>query len=188
MGKAERRASASAVVGGNRANFVLPRAGQNTRTILLAGVFALVASVLFAFPAQAQPAKPSTSTPVSAAPDKATKPAKPLPPVAWKKIPNPEQKVLAPLEKDWGNMSGAQQRKLVTAAKEYPKLSPVEQERFQQRLKAWSTLTPEQRTFAREKYQSLRNLPPEKQHELKARWQEKSTAEQTAATPASPSK
>lgn len=95
------------------------------------------------------------------------------PAIPWKKVPDAERKVLAPVEPEWSRMSGGQQRKLLGAAKEYPKLSPTEQARFQERLKGWSSLSPEQRKTARDKYQTLQNLPPEKQQELKSRWQEK---------------
>jgi len=106
------------------------------------------------------------------------------PQIQWKKVPEAEKKVLAPLEKEWQSLPGQQHRKLISAAKEYPKLKPIEQERFQERLRSWSSLTPEQRNTAREKYQSLISLPLEKQQEVKARWNEKKAAPAPSAPPA----
>ncbi len=110
---------------------------------------------------------------------------KPVPPVDWKKIPETERKVLAPLEKDWAQLPGMQQRKLIGAAKAYPKLVPIQQERFQERIKEWAGLTLEQRLAARDKFQRLSNLPPRKQYELRERWNEKEEkTQQVSPTPA----
>ena len=110
---------------------------------------------------------------------------KPITPVDWKKIPEAERKVLAPLEKDWTQLPGVAQRKLIGAAKTYPKLLPIQQERFQERIKDWASLTPEQRRSARDKFQDLSSLPPQKQHELRERWKEKSEkAQQATSAPA----
>ncbi|MFN7221282.1 MAG: DUF3106 domain-containing protein [Burkholderiales bacterium] len=148
---------------------------------------ALVACALFATQlpnaAIASPAAPS-GTPATSDLNQAKKPAAQVP---WKRVPEADRKVLAPIEPEWSKMPGHQQRKLLGAAKEYPKLAPHEQERFQERLKAWAHLTPEQRSAARERHQSLTNLPPEKQGELKARWQqEKATQPPASGTPAPP--
>ena len=105
-----------------------------------------------------------------------------LPPVPWKKVPNAEQKILSPLQKDWDQLPGGQQRKLIGAAKTYPKLVPIQQERFQERIKEWSALTPAQRHAARDKYKNLSSLPPEKQHILRERWNEKSAHSDGAGT------
>lgn len=105
---------------------------------------------------------------------------KPVAPVVWKRVPDAEKKILAPLEAEWPKLAGAQQRKLLGAARHFPKLTPVEQERFRERLTAWSALTPEQRAAARDKYQTLTNLPTSKQEELKARWQNDKQADKAA--------
>ncbi len=106
---------------------------------------------------------------------------KPAPPVDWKKIPETERKVLAPLEKDWAQLPGMQQRKLIGAAKAYPKLVPIQQERFQERIKEWAGLTLEQRRAARDKFQHLSSLPPQKQYELRERWNEKAEKAEKAS-------
>jgi len=105
---------------------------------------------------------------------------KPVAPVVWKRVPDAEKKILAPLEAEWPKLPGAQQRQLLGAARHFPKLTPVEQERFRERLTAWSALTPEQRAAARDKYQTLTNLPTSKQEELKARWQHDKQADKAA--------
>jgi len=108
-------------------------------------------------------------------------PSKPAPQVPWKKVPEIERKVLAPLEKDWETLPSHQQRRLMRAAKEYPKMESAEKDRFQDRLKNWSRLTPEQRSAARESYKALESLPPEKKQQLHSRWQkEKATAQPDA--------
>lgn len=113
---------------------------------------------------------------------------KPAAPVEWKKIPEPERKVLAPLEKDWSELPGNQQRKLIGAAKAYPKQVPIQQERFQERIKDWAKLSPDERHAARDKFKNLSSLPPEKQYELRERWNEKSEKKQPSltATPSTP--
>lgn len=100
--------------------------------------------------------------------------------VPWKRVPDAQKKVLAPLEAEWPTLQGTQQRKLLGAAKHYPSLTPVEQERFQERLRSWSTLTPEQRSAARDQFQLLSNLPKEKQAALTSRWQQEKQAEKAA--------
>jgi Protein of unknown function (DUF3106) len=167
---------------------------QSSRHTTRPQIFALGAALLFFVlmfgiqTAYTQPPPTPTAdnkavpaTAASAAP--VASPEKNAPAIPWKKVPDTEKKVLAPIEKDWSGMSGQQQRKLLAAAKEYPKLGAVEQDRFQHRLKTWTNLTPEQRESARKKYNTLRSLPPEKQQELKARWNEKSAS--TKPAPAS---
>ena len=112
------------------------------------------------------------------------------PPVVWNKVPEGERRVLAPLEKDWAQLSGIQQRRLIGAAKKYPEMVPIQQERFQDRLKEWSALTPEQRHAARDKYRNLSSLPPEKQFEIREKWQEKANQakDPAAVLPEAPAK
>ncbi len=142
---------------------------------LIAAVAVVIAAAFTSFSAVAQ-TPPSTSK------------SSPLPKVKWSKVPGPEQKILAPLQKDWDQLGPRQQRKLIGAAKAYPKLAPIQQERFQERLKEWTSLTLEQRNAARSKYQDLSKLPPEKQYEIRERWNEKAQtkADNPASAQASP--
>ena len=151
---------------------------------VLAVLLAAWSAIVLTMPITASAQSPTPTLPKSQ--PKAQIPSdsqKAVPPVAWKKVPEPERKVLAPLEKDWDQLPGYQHRKLIGAAKAYPKLLPIQQERFQERIKEWAKLTPDQRHAARDKYKNLSRLPPQKQYELRERWNEKSEKEQQSATP-----
>jgi hypothetical protein len=150
--------------------------------LLAAGALGL-ASIFAPSTLRAQTAATTAPSPAQAAPPSKPAPDKAAPSITWKRIPEADRKVLAPLEADWSTYSGVQQRRLLGAAKAYPKLSPVEQERFQERLRAWSKLTPEQRKSARDQFQSLANLPPERQEELKARWQQERLSDKARSGP-----
>ena len=136
---------------------------------LIVAVAVVIAAAFTSFSVSAQPASAVSKT------------NPPLPKVKWNKVPWPEQKILAPLEKDWDRFGPKQQRKLVGAAKAYPKLAPIQQERFQARLKEWTSLTLEQRNAARDKYKDLASLPPEKQYEIRERWNEKTQGKADAS-------
>ena len=139
---------------------------------LIVALAVLIAAALTSFSVSAQ------------SPTLSPKSDPPLPKVKWRKVPGTEQKVLAPLEKDWDRLGPIQQRKLIGAAKTYPKLAPIQQERFQARLKEWTSLTLEQRNAARDKYKDLESLPPEKQYEIRERWIEKAQPKAEIAGPA----
>ena len=147
---------------------------------ILAIIGAVVVAALLGLHSTGTQAQPKADTKTS--PKKA--------PVPWTKIPEPERRVLNPLEKDWTQLPAGQQRRLIGAAKQYPKMVPIQQERFQDRLKEWSALTPDQRRAARDKYKNLSSLPPAKQYELREKWQEKTapSKDQATASAASPAK
>ncbi|HEX4859008.1 MAG TPA: DUF3106 domain-containing protein [Usitatibacteraceae bacterium] len=130
----------------------------------------------------------ATITFCAAADTAPAQPQKPVPQVPWKKLPNSERQVLAPLEREWDSMPGLQQRRLIDSARTYPKLAPNEQARYQERIRGWASLTPQQRQQAREKYRDLSTLPPEKQQEIRQRWDTKRSGAETgpAAPPAAP--
>ena len=186
MGARERVGHAVALVG----NASLQRlAAAASLFVVLAGCVALMGSTTVAAqaPNTVDAKKEATpGTPASVFPSE-TK-AKPAASFAWKRVPDAERKILAPLEAEWPKLPGAQQRKLLGAARHFPKLTPVEQERFRERLTAWSALSPEQRASARDKYQTLTSLPTSTQDELKARWQNDKqpdrAAKENAAAPA----
>lgn len=174
---------------GSRSTVGPCRPDHPKRLAISAGLFALTVGLTWLNAgASAQQPGPATSKAPSpvAAPAPAAKSDANQPPVTWKRIPEADRKVLAPLEKEWSSLPGQQQRRLLGAAKHFPKLTPVEQERFQERLKSWSHLSPDQRKAARDKYQSLTNLPPSKQEELKARWQTEKQADKSAAPTSTP--
>jgi hypothetical protein len=166
------------------------------RLAIAASLFALTVGSFWlsvAPPASAQVSDKPSAAATTPTPSKETKEGskqKTPSPVPWKRVPDAERKVLAPLETDWNGLPPHQQRRLLGAAKHFPTLAPIEQERFQERLKGWAALTPDQRGAARDKFLSLSNLPPAKQDELKARWQTEKQSEprQTPQPPATAGK
>jgi Protein of unknown function (DUF3106) len=91
---------------------------------------------------------------------------------AWAELNAEQQRILAPLAKDWDQLEPARKRKWVGVAGRYPTMSQTEQARVQRRMQAWAKLTPEQRRQARESYRNLSKLPPEKKQDLKQQWAE----------------
>ena len=88
----------------------------------------------------------------------------------------PEQKaILAPLEKDWGEMDAFRRKKWLGIAQRYPAMSPVEQASMQRNMREWVRLAPEERKIAREKYKTLRKFAPEERQVVKQKWEEYST-------------
>jgi hypothetical protein len=88
----------------------------------------------------------------------------------------PEQRtILAPLEKDWGEMDAFRRKKWLGIAQRYPAMSPVEQASMQRNMREWARLAPEERKIAREKYKTLRKFAPEERQVVKQKWEEYST-------------
>ena len=95
------------------------------------------------------------------------------PQTPWQQLSPDERRILAPVERQWGELPGYQQERLKGTARHYPNLQPIQKERFEERLRDWANMSPDQRRAARETYKGLRQLPPEKQHELRERWLER---------------
>lgn len=91
---------------------------------------------------------------------------------AWAELNAEQQRILAPLARDWDQLDNARKRKWVGVAGRYPTMSQTEQARVQRRMEAWAKLTPEQRRQARESYRNISKLPPEKKQDLKQQWAE----------------
>jgi len=89
---------------------------------------------------------------------------------AWSELTAEQQKILAPLSRDWNQLDSKRRKKWVAIAKRYPKMKPQAQERLRQRMADWAKLTPEQRRAARERYQQLKRLPPEKRRQVTRQW------------------
>lgn len=88
----------------------------------------------------------------------------------------PEQKtILAPLQKEWGEMDAFRRKKWLGIAQRFPDMSPAEQYSMQNNMREWARLAPEERKIAREKYKSLRNIDPEERQVVKQKWEEYST-------------
>lgn len=90
----------------------------------------------------------------------------------WAELSPEQQRILAPLGKDWDQMEYFRRKKWLGIAARYTRLSPDEQKRVQERMEEWVRMSPEQRRTVREKYQTLNQLPPEKKEAVKLKWQE----------------
>ena len=53
---------------------------------------------------------------------------------SWSQLSPEQQKILAPIEKEWIELPDDQRQRLIAAAKRYPKMTAAEQERFTKRL------------------------------------------------------
>lgn len=88
----------------------------------------------------------------------------------------PEQKtILAPLQKEWGEMDAFRRKKWIGIAQRFPEMTPLEQASMQRNMREWARLAPEERKLAREKYKSLKRISPEERQVVKQKWEEYST-------------
>ncbi len=85
----------------------------------------------------------------------------------------PDQKtILAPLEKEWGEMDAFRRKKWLGIANRFPDMTPDEQTSIQGNIHAWARLAPEERKIAREKYKSLKRIAPDKRRIVRQKWEE----------------
>lgn len=134
---------------------------------------ALIVSLLFAFPAAAAQERPERKSPK---------------PPAWSGLTPDQQKILAPLAREWNELDSTRRKKWIGVAKRYPKMTPRGQARVQKRMVEWARLTPEQRRAARERYQQIRKLPPEKRRQINRQWRayQRAVASQPDLSPSDP--
>lgn len=93
----------------------------------------------------------------------------------WTALTPDQRTILAPLEKEWGEMDAFRRKKWIGIAQRYPEMNSIEQASIQRNMRAWAKLAPEERKVAREKYQSLRKFAPEERQAVKQKWEEYST-------------
>jgi Protein of unknown function (DUF3106) len=99
--------------------------------------------------------------------------------------------VLAPLERDWAQVTPAQRQKWLDVANRYGSLPADEKSRVQERMAEWSRLSPQDRARARlnfqearqlgreerqQQWEAYRALPPEQRRELAERAQPPATS------------
>ena len=85
----------------------------------------------------------------------------------------PEQRtILAPLEKEWGQMDAFRRKKWIGIAERYPEMNATEQASMQRNMREWARLAPEERRIAREKYKTLSRVSPEERQFVKQKWEE----------------
>ncbi|NWG31504.1 MAG: DUF3106 domain-containing protein [Rhodocyclaceae bacterium] len=90
----------------------------------------------------------------------------------WSALTPEQRAILAPLEKEWGEMDAFRRKKWIGIAQRYPSMTPAEQASLQRNMREWARLAPEERQIAREKYKSLLRIAPEERAAIKQKWQE----------------
>lgn len=99
----------------------------------------------------------------------------------WTSLTPSQQKVLAPLQRDWHVIEEPRRAKWLEVASRFPSMPKDEQARVQERMADWARLSPAERSRARLQFQEVRQvpaserqakweayqaLPPEQRHEL----------------------
>jgi hypothetical protein len=84
----------------------------------------------------------------------------------------PDQKaVLAPLEKEWGEMDAFRRKKWLGIANRFNDMPPEEQASILRNIREWVRLAPEERKIAREKYKALKRITPDERRLVRQRWE-----------------
>lgn len=85
----------------------------------------------------------------------------------------PDQKtILAPLEKEWGEMDAFRRKKWLGIANRFPDMTAEEQASILRNIRQWARLAPEERKIAREKYKSLKRITPDERRLVRQKWEE----------------
>jgi hypothetical protein len=85
----------------------------------------------------------------------------------------PDQKaILAPLEKEWGQMDAFRRKKWLGIANRFPDMTAEEQASILRNIRQWARLAPEERKIAREKYKSLKRITPDERRLVRQKWEE----------------
>lgn len=101
-----------------------------------------------------------------------TKPVTPsalsVPPANWRELSAKQQALLAPLERDWPEISDTQRSKWLSATPTLATMSGEEIKRVHDRIRDWTMLSGSERLNARISFQVSRQLTPEQRQ---ARWE-----------------
>lgn len=159
-----------------RAAFTLPAFFRFSVALLLsaAGLSAFAQAVDEPPPEPAAsatpPAAPSPRADVRQRP--LTKPITPsalsVPPATWGELSPKQQALLAPLERDWPEISDTQRSKWLSATPTLATMSGEEIKRVHDRIRDWTMLSGSERLNARISFQVSRQLTPEQRQ---ARWE-----------------
>lgn len=162
-----------------RAAFPLPALSRLSITLLLgaAGFSACAQSTDEVAPPEpaasmaTAPEPPLQQQPV-VKPRPLTKPITPgalsVPPANWHELTPKQQALLAPLERDWPEISDAQRSKWLSATPTLATMSGEEIKRVHDRIRDWTLLSGSERLNARISFQVSRQLTPEQRQ---ARWE-----------------
>lgn len=123
-------------------------------------------------PAASVAAPPEQPAPAPAKPRHLTKPVAPtalsVPPARWSELTPKQQALLAPLERDWPEISDTQRSKWLSATPTLATMSGEEIKRVHDRIRDWTMLSGAERLNARIGFQVSRQLTPEQRQ---ARWE-----------------
>jgi len=90
----------------------------------------------------------------------------------WVALTPDQKSILAPLQKEWGEMDAFRRKKWLGIANRFPDMPPEEQASIQRNIRAWAQLAPEERKIAREKYKSLKRITPNERRIVRQKWEE----------------
>ena len=90
----------------------------------------------------------------------------------WTELTPQQQQTLAPLAKDWDELSVFRKKKWIGIAARYPAMTPEQQQRVHTQMKPWTDLTPEERKAARERYLKHHKSAPDQREAKRQKWQE----------------
>ncbi|RZL35565.1 MAG: DUF3106 domain-containing protein [Rubrivivax sp.] len=161
----------------NRAALTLPAFCRLSMALLLSAAgfsaFAQAADAASAPAADAGAAMPSSPAAQAAVrPRVLTKPVAPaalsVPPATWSGLTPKQQALLAPLERDWQEISDTQRSKWLSATPTLATMSGEEIKRVHDRIRDWTMLSGSERSTARIGFQVSRQLTPEQRQ---ARWE-----------------
>lgn len=120
----------------------------------------------------ASAAEPAASPPPDLKPRPRIKPVAPsalsTPPANWSELTPKQQALLAPLERDWPEISDTQRSKWLSATPTLATMSGEEIKRVHDRIRDWTMLSGSERLNARIGFQVTRQLTPEQRQ---ARWE-----------------
>lgn len=86
----------------------------------------------------------------------------------WQQLNSAQKQALAPLAKQWGNLTPQQQSKWLTISQNFSQLAAAEQATMHARMTDWVALSPQQRNHARYNFNVVQALPKE---DKKAKWE-----------------
>jgi Protein of unknown function (DUF3106) len=157
-----------------RAASTLPATLPRLLLALLLSAAGLSAFAL-ASDAASAPEASASAAPTRAAAAKARPLLKPVaptalsvPPAAWSGLTPKQQALLAPLERDWADISDSQRSKWLSATPTLATMSGEEIKRVHDRIRDWTRLSGAERVNARIGFQVAKQLTAE---QLQARWE-----------------
>jgi hypothetical protein len=89
----------------------------------------------------------------------------------WVALTPGQKAILAPLEKEWGEMDAFRRKKWLGIANRYPDMTAEEQASMLRNIGEWARLAPDERKIAREKYKSLKRITPDERRMVRQKWE-----------------